>query len=144
MFQDGMPWVPVAWKQNGNKKPGSDHQPCPTRSRTNWHSSTGRAARSAPLRADHIDPILPPILTRLHIDAAAWRQTMHPHGSVFGRALGRLDHRRLHARALGQPWRGLRHCERLYDLPEDSRQIAALRQTCAENRGKVRARVTSA
>jgi hypothetical protein len=40
---------------------------------------------------------------------------MQPQGNVFGRAMGQLDHLRLHAKALGQSWvRGLRQAERLY------------------------------
>ena len=57
----------------------------------------------------------PPILTRLNIDPDAWQAAMRPAGNVFGRALGQLDHLRLHAKALGQAWvRGLREAERLY------------------------------
>jgi REP element-mobilizing transposase RayT len=62
-----------------------------------------------------IDTRAPPILAHLRIDLAAWIAAMRPKGSVFGRALGRLDRLRLHARALGQLWiRGMRECERLY------------------------------
>jgi len=51
----------------------------------------------------------------LKIDAEVWQQAMRPQGNVFGRALGQLDHLRLHARALGQSWiRGLRRAERLH------------------------------
>jgi REP element-mobilizing transposase RayT len=74
---------------------------------------SGRAVRSDKRGA--IDPQLPPLLRRLNIDAEAWQATMQPHGNVFGRALGQLDHLRLHARALGQSWiRGLWAAERLY------------------------------
>lgn len=74
---------------------------------------TGRAIRGDQRGA--IDSTLPPILKRLNIDAVAWQETMRPHGNVFGRALGELDHMRLHARALGQEWiKGLRHAERMY------------------------------
>ena len=74
---------------------------------------SGRAVRADKRGA--IDPQLPPILRRLDIDAEAWQAAMQPHGNVFGRALGQLDHLRLHARALGQSWiRGLWAAERLY------------------------------
>ena len=74
---------------------------------------TGRAARTDKRGA--IDARLPPIMHRLNIDAAAWRDAMRPNGNVFGRALGQLDHLRLHARALGQSWiRGVRQAGRLY------------------------------
>jgi REP element-mobilizing transposase RayT len=74
---------------------------------------TGRAIRGD--KRGHIDQALPPILTRLNIDPAAWAATMQPEGNVFGRAMGQLDHLRLHAKALGQSWvRGLRHAERMY------------------------------
>jgi len=40
---------------------------------------------------------------------------MQHRGNVFGRALGRLNHLQLHAKALGQSWvRGLRKAELLY------------------------------
>ena len=56
-----------------------------------------------------------PILRRLNIDRAAWSGAMTPHGNVFGRAMGRINHLRLHAATLGQSWvRGLRQAERIY------------------------------
>lgn len=62
-----------------------------------------------------IDADLPPILRRLNIDPQASQEAMQPRGNVFGRALGQLDHLRLHAKALGQSWiRGLRAAARLY------------------------------
>lgn len=62
-----------------------------------------------------IDPRPPPIMERLRIDREAWVLSMRPRGNVFGRALGKLDHLRLHAKTLGQSWiRGLRHAEHLY------------------------------
>ena len=74
---------------------------------------TGRTIRSDKRGA--IDPRLPPIMQRLNVDAAAWQEAMRPSGNVFGRALGRLDHLQLHARALGQSWiRGLRQADRLF------------------------------
>jgi REP element-mobilizing transposase RayT len=58
---------------------------------------------------------VPPIMTRLNVDADAWERAMRPRGNIFGRAMGRLDHLRLHAKTLGQSWvRGLRQAERLY------------------------------
>jgi hypothetical protein len=74
---------------------------------------TGRALRVD--KRGHIDQGLPPILTRLNIDPTAWEETMQPQGNVFGRAMGQLDHLRVHAKALGQSWiRGLRQAERMY------------------------------
>jgi len=55
-----------------------------------------------------IEPHLPPILARLHIDPDAWLRMMRPSGNLFGRAIGRLDRLQSHARRLGQSWiRGL-------------------------------------
>jgi REP element-mobilizing transposase RayT len=74
---------------------------------------TGRAIRGD--QRGHIDQALPAILKRLNIDPAAWQETMQPDGNVFGRAMGQLDHLRLHAKALGQSWiKGLRQAERMY------------------------------
>lgn len=74
---------------------------------------TGRAIRNDKRGA--VDQRLPPIVQRLNIDAEAWQAAMQPSGNVFGRALGQLDHLRLHAKALGQSWvRGLRQAERMY------------------------------
>ena len=74
---------------------------------------TGRAVRED--KRGVIDRQLPPIIERLNIDADVWGLAMRPRGNVFGRALGRLDHLRLHAKALGQAWvRGLQRAERLY------------------------------
>ncbi|HEX7012383.1 MAG TPA: hypothetical protein VF161_06545 [Steroidobacteraceae bacterium] len=62
-----------------------------------------------------IDAKLPSIMHRLNVDPEAWRLAMRPRGNVFGRALGRLDRLRLHARTLGQTWvRGLQLAARLY------------------------------
>ena len=62
-----------------------------------------------------IEECAPPILVRLNIDPEVWREAMRIRGNVFGRALGRLDHLRLHARALGQAWiKGQTHAQRLY------------------------------
>jgi hypothetical protein len=74
---------------------------------------TGRILRNDKRGA--IGSSLPPIMQRLNIDAGAWEGAMRPAGNVFGRALGRLDHLRLHAEALGQSWvRGLNAAMRLY------------------------------
>jgi REP element-mobilizing transposase RayT len=74
---------------------------------------TGRAIRDG--KRGFIDDWLPPIIVRLNIDAEAWQLAMQPGGNVFGRAMGRLDHLRLHAKTLGQSWvRGLRAAESLY------------------------------
>ena len=74
---------------------------------------TGRARREDTRGA--IDQSLPPILNRLNIHSQAWQAAMQPRGNVFGRALGKLDHLRLHANTLGQQWvKGLRQAERMY------------------------------
>jgi REP element-mobilizing transposase RayT len=74
---------------------------------------TGRARRDDKRGA--IDARLPSIMQRLDLDADAWQLAMQPRGNVFGRALGQLDHLRLHAQTLGQSWvRGLRQAERIY------------------------------
>ncbi len=74
---------------------------------------TGRAIREG--KRGSIDDRLPPIIVRLNIDADAWQLAMQPKGNVFGRAMGRLDHLRLHAKTLGQSWvKGLRAAESLY------------------------------
>jgi REP element-mobilizing transposase RayT len=74
---------------------------------------TGRAIRGD--KRGHIDAELPPIIARLNIDPGAWEAAMQPRGNVFGRAMGRLNHLQLHAKALGQSWvRGLRKAELLY------------------------------
>jgi REP element-mobilizing transposase RayT len=74
---------------------------------------TGRAIRAD--KRGHMDNRLPSILVRLNIDATAWAAAMRPHGNVFGRAMGKLNHLHLHARALGQSWiKGLKQAERLY------------------------------
>ena len=75
---------------------------------------TGRAIRDDKRGA--IDGRLPPIIQRLNIDPDAWQLAMQPSGNVFGRAMGRLDHLRLHAKTLGQSWiKGVRAAEALYN-----------------------------
>ena len=62
-----------------------------------------------------IDQCEPPILERLNIDPVAWEDAMRVRGNVFGRALGKLDHLRLHAQALGQSRiKGLTQAQRLF------------------------------
>ena len=57
----------------------------------------------------------PPIVKRLHIDPAAWQAAMQSKDNIFSRALGQLDHLRLHAKALGQSRiRGLSAAERMF------------------------------
>ena len=74
---------------------------------------TGRSIRDD--KRGHIDERLPPILQRLNIEGDIWTVAMRPKGNVFGRAMGRLDHLRLHAATLGQSWvRGLRQAQRMY------------------------------
>jgi hypothetical protein len=74
---------------------------------------TGRTVRAD--KPGAIDARLPPILARLNVDRTAWRHAMRPRGNVFGRAMGRLSHLRLHARTLGQSWvRGIQHAQRLF------------------------------
>jgi hypothetical protein len=70
------------------------------------------------VRADKrgaIDDQAPPILQRLNIDPDVWREALRIRGNVFGRALGRLDRLRLHARILGQARiKGLSQAQRLF------------------------------
>jgi hypothetical protein len=74
---------------------------------------TGRCVRAD--KRGFISDKLPPIARRLGIDGEAWKRAMMPHGNVFGRAMGRLDHLRLHASTLGQSWvRGLTRAHKLY------------------------------
>lgn len=62
-----------------------------------------------------IDAALPPILDRLGIEAESWKLLMSRRGTLFGRAMGKLNAMRLHAAALGQSWvRGMREAERIY------------------------------
>jgi REP element-mobilizing transposase RayT len=64
-----------------------------------------------------IDSRVPPILERLKIDPDVWSQSMRVRGNVFGRAMGRLDRMRLHARLLGQARiRGLTQASRLFTI----------------------------
>ena len=75
---------------------------------------TGRCVRAD--KRGFIAEALPPIARRLGIDGEAWQRAMRPSGNVFGRAMGKLDHLRLHASTLGQAWiRGLQASHKLYD-----------------------------
>jgi REP element-mobilizing transposase RayT len=74
---------------------------------------SGRIVRSGKRGA--IEEHAPPILTRLSIDACVWQDAMAIRGNVFGRALGKLNHLRLHAKALGQSRiRGMTQAQRLF------------------------------
>lgn len=74
---------------------------------------SGRLARRDKRGA--IDDRAAPILIRLRIDPGVWHDAMTLRGNVFGRALGRLDRLRLHAKALGQQRiKGLMQAQRLY------------------------------
>jgi REP element-mobilizing transposase RayT len=74
---------------------------------------TGRAVRAD--KRGLIDERLPAIAMRLNIDPDAWKRAMQPGGNVFGRAMGKLDHLRLHANTLGQSWvRGLTVARKLF------------------------------
>jgi len=62
-----------------------------------------------------IDECAPTILKRLNIDPGVWQHAMRIRGNVFGRALGKLDHLRLHARTVAQSRiKGLTYAERLF------------------------------
>ena len=74
---------------------------------------SGRLIRNAKRGA--IEASLPPILHRLGIEADSWELLMRHRGTLFGRAMGKLDVMRLHAATLGQSWvRGMRTAQRLY------------------------------
>jgi REP element-mobilizing transposase RayT len=74
---------------------------------------SGRAIRAG--KRGFIAAELPPILKGLGIDADAWELLIARRGTMFGRAMGRLDAMRLHAATLGQSWvRGVRGAERIY------------------------------
>jgi REP element-mobilizing transposase RayT len=74
---------------------------------------SGRSIRSG--TRGFIAADTPPILKRLGIDTDAWDVLMSRRGTLFGRAMGRVDAVRLHAASLGQSWiRGVRSAERIY------------------------------
>lgn len=74
---------------------------------------TGRMVRTD--KSGAIDDEIPSIVNRLSIDPDGWKIAMRVRGNVFGRALGRLDHLRLHAKALGQSRvQGLTQARRLF------------------------------
>jgi REP element-mobilizing transposase RayT len=96
--------------EGGNKRDGIPFSLNDYLQLVDW---TGRSIRKDKRGA--IDELLPPILQRLNIDAEAWIESMRPQGNVFGRAMGKLNHLKIHARALGQSWiKGLRQAERMY------------------------------
>jgi REP element-mobilizing transposase RayT len=63
---------------------------------------TGRSQRDD--KKGSIDRNLPSIMRRLNLQPEAWVQAMQPSGNVFGRAIGRVDHLRLHAQMIKQSW----------------------------------------
>jgi REP element-mobilizing transposase RayT len=63
---------------------------------------TGRSQRDD--KKGSIDRKLPSIMHRLNLQPEAWVQAMQPSGNVFGRAIGRVDHLRLHAQMIKQSW----------------------------------------
>lgn len=74
---------------------------------------SGRAIRKDKRGA--IDATLPPILGRLGIEPDEWELLVSRRGSVFGRAMGKLDRMRLYAATLGQSWiRGVGIAQRIY------------------------------
>jgi hypothetical protein len=76
---------------------------------------TGRCVRAD--KRGSIAQALPSIAVRLGIDGEAWQRAMRPRGNVFGRAMGKLDHLRLHANTLGQSWVcGIESAKRMYRL----------------------------
>jgi putative transposase len=87
--------------------------PCRTLDYVELVDWTGRLVRDH--KSGAIDQKLPSILNRLSIDRIAWQQAMQPAGNLFGRAMGQLDHLRLHAALLKQSWvRGLDQAAGLY------------------------------
>lgn len=100
------------------RTPSKSGIPCALRDYLALVDWTGRAIRAG--KRGFIDADRPPILKRLNIEADAWQVLMSRRGTLFGRAMGRLDAMRLHAATLGQVWiRGLRNAQRLYpsDVP---------------------------
>jgi hypothetical protein len=96
-----------------DEAPADRSLPCTQHDYLNLVDYSGRVLRSDKRGA--IPETLPPILKRLNIEPDAWRAFMQPQGNIFGRALGSLNHLKLHANALGQQWiKGLRQAERLY------------------------------
>ena len=74
---------------------------------------TGRVAREG--KRGTINETLPPILTRLNIDADIWRQMMQPDGNLFKTAIGRIDTLRLYAQRQKQAWcQGLQSSQALF------------------------------
>jgi hypothetical protein len=74
---------------------------------------TGRARRSD--KRGSINSRQPAIMLRLNLDEGVWQHTMQSGGNVFGRAIGQVDHLRLHAAALDQSWlRGLGRARQMF------------------------------
>ena len=74
---------------------------------------TGRERRVD--KGGAISAKIPGIIQRLNLDVGAWQASMQSRGKVFGRALGRLDRLRLHAKTLGQSWiKGVEHAKNIY------------------------------
>jgi len=94
-------------------KPGLTAIPFSTQDYIELVDWSGRLRRKGKLGT--IDSHLPGIAVRLKIDAGAWNAAMQSGSTIFGRAMGKLDRLRLHARTLGQSWvKGLRASARLY------------------------------
>ena len=61
----------------------------------------------------------PALLESRGIDGTTWQSAMKLGGNVFGRAMGRLESMRRHARTLSQSWiKGLGFAQRLCPIPE--------------------------
>jgi REP element-mobilizing transposase RayT len=79
---------------------------------------SGRAIRAD--KRGFIDAALPPILRRIGVEAEAWDILVGRRGTLFGRAMGRLDAMRMHAATLGQSWiRGVGSASRLFPNIKD-------------------------
>lgn len=77
---------------------------------------TGRAIREG--KPGYIPDNLPPILERLGIDPSQWLQHMQPRRNRFGRAVGRWQRLKTHARRIGQQWiKGIGLSQQLYPDP---------------------------
>lgn len=57
----------------------------------------------------------PVLIKRLNVSRESWCDVMQSNGSLFGRALGRIEHMQRYAQALHQSWiRGMRRAHRLF------------------------------
>jgi REP element-mobilizing transposase RayT len=92
--------------------PGRSHIPMRFRDYLqllDWTARQHRADKRGAVERD-----LPLSFARLRIEPDAWLRTMRPGGSLFGRAIGRVDRMHAHARRLGQCWiRGVGAARRL-------------------------------